>query len=169
MIMRVSGESMYDLMLRLPAVPGGYLLACSLASPQRLSVGALGIFGFPAGLYVYCGSALGAGGIRARAGRHLRCGASVRWHIDFLLRLARLREVWVREDTRRLECLWAGALAASGLCECPAPRFGASDCRCPAHLWRLRQGSRACNTLLGSLPLPPHPVLVLAPSGRARL
>ncbi len=168
MIMPVCGERMDDLKRRLPAGPGSYLLALSLASPQRLAVGALGTFDFPAGLYLYCGSALGPGGIRARAGRHLEGRGAVRWHIDFLLRRARLREIWAREDTLRLECLWANALAVSGLCEPAAPGFGASDCRCRAHLWRLRRGWRTSNAMPGSLPLPPHRILVLAASGSAR-
>ncbi|MEJ5368458.1 MAG: GIY-YIG nuclease family protein [Bryobacteraceae bacterium] len=142
-----------------PAAPGSYLLVLRLASPQRLSVGALGACEFPAGIYLYCGSALGPGGIRARAGRHLESSERAHWHIDHLLRCARVHEVWIREDPQRLECRWAEALAASGLCECPAPRFGASDCRCRAHLWRLPRSERACRSLLHSLPFPPHLVL----------
>lgn len=145
----------------IPASPGSYVLLMSLASPQRLAVGALGTFRFPAGIYLYCGSALGSGGLRARVGRHLRTCKSSHWHIDCLASLARLREVWIREDSHRLECLWAAAFASSGRCGSPSPRFGASDCRCRAHLWRLQEGGDSVGALLGSLPFPPHRALAL--------
>jgi Uri superfamily endonuclease len=38
----------------------------------------------PAGRYLYCGSAKGPGGLKARLSRHMRRGKSVRWHVDQL-------------------------------------------------------------------------------------
>jgi Uri superfamily endonuclease len=38
----------------------------------------------PAGRYLYCGSAKGRGGLKARLSRHMRRGKSVRWHVDQL-------------------------------------------------------------------------------------
>lgn len=164
MIMRMSVGKMDGPGRGLPAAPGSYLLVLSLDLPQRIGVGALGTFHFPAGSYVYCGSALGAGGIRARAERHLECRSPAHWHIDFLLRCARLHGIWIREDSRRLECLWAGALAENPLCRCAAPRFGATDCRCHSHLWRLPRASQKVAAVLASLPFPPVPALVLPAS-----
>jgi Uri superfamily endonuclease len=34
--------------------------------------------------YLYCGSAKGPGGLRARIARHMRHGEALRWHIDRL-------------------------------------------------------------------------------------
>lgn len=158
MIMRVRRQVMADRLPALPAAPGAYVLVLSLVSPRRLAAGALGTFDFPPGAYVYCGSALGPGGIRARAGRHLERRGPAHWHIDYLLRRARVCEIRVREEPRRLECLWAAALAASDLCERPVPRFGASDCRCPAHLWRVKRSLEDLEAVLLSLPAPPLPV-----------
>ncbi|HIQ09546.1 MAG TPA: DUF123 domain-containing protein, partial [Anaerolineaceae bacterium] len=56
----------------LPSTPGAYALALRLERPVGLRVGALGVWDFPEGVYVYLGSARGPGGIRARLGRHLR-------------------------------------------------------------------------------------------------
>ncbi|MDZ4211617.1 MAG: hypothetical protein U1C59_07880 [Methylotenera sp.] len=47
-----------------------YQLDILLAEPARLSIGKLGVFDFPAGRYVYTGSA--RCNIEARIARHLR-------------------------------------------------------------------------------------------------
>ncbi|MGE5612498.1 MAG: DUF123 domain-containing protein, partial [Bacillota bacterium] len=59
----------------IPATPGAYVLVI------RLDRAAAGL---PAGRYLYCGSARGPGGLRARVGRHMRKGKVVRWHVDRL-------------------------------------------------------------------------------------
>jgi len=120
---------------RLPAAAGSYLLVLRLAEDAALRAGALGEFLLPAGLYVYAGSARGPGGVRARVVRHLRCGGPAHWHIDSLLRQAQVTAVWVRTGKKRLECVWAQGFARQSLFTAPARRFGASDCRCPSHLW----------------------------------
>jgi Uri superfamily endonuclease len=99
-----------------------------------LAVGRLGRFTFPAGYYVYAGSARGPGGLSARLARHRRRGKRLHWHVDYLLARARLVEAWTVVSDRRLECAWARAVMALPGAQVPVPRFGASDCRCPAHL-----------------------------------
>jgi Uri superfamily endonuclease len=42
--------------------------------------------------------------------------------------------VWLAEGDRRRECAWAAGLARMDGASLPVPGFGASDCRCPAHL-----------------------------------
>ena len=116
---------------------GTYALLLRLDDPELIQVGRLGKFAFPAGWYVYVGSARGPGGLAARLARHRRRradGKRLRWHVDYLRERARLVEVWNAVSEQRLECAWARVLAAAPGGEVPVPRFGASDCRCPAHL-----------------------------------
>ncbi len=127
--------------LGLPVAPGSYLLIMRWAIPATIAIGRLGQFAFAAGTYAYVGSAHGPGGLRARLARHLRAAKKRHWHIDYLVERAPVVAVWVEASAGRLECAWAGALAALPGAEQPAPRFGASDCACPAHLFRLPEGS----------------------------
>lgn len=117
---------------KLPAAGGTYLLGLRLSCDHELWIGRLGTFAFPAGWYAYTGSALG--GLRARLRRHLRQTKALRWHIDYLLARAEPCEVWFVISPRRLECQWASMLATLPGAAIPVARFGASDCRCPAHL-----------------------------------
>jgi len=123
----------------LPAQPGAYWLMLRLETDTTLTVGRLGAATFPAGWYVYTGSARGPGGIRARLGRHVRGGARPRWHIDALRKYAPpVAWGWTTapDPAQPWECHWAHALAAMPAAFVPLPGFGASDCRfhCPAHL-----------------------------------
>ncbi|WP_346911312.1 DUF123 domain-containing protein [uncultured Roseibium sp.] len=77
----LAGEGEAD---RLPVGPGTYGLLLRLAEPVTLGLARLGNPVLAPGLYLYCGSANGPGGVRARLGRHLRRDKAVRWHIDYL-------------------------------------------------------------------------------------
>jgi Uri superfamily endonuclease len=124
--------------------PGTYVLVIA-ASPGLVRVGRLGELELTEQPYLYVGSAHGRGGLRARVGRHLRSAqgeAGRHWHIDYLLAVARIREVWLTTGVEKLECAWAAALTTCDACETPLPGFGASDCRCPSHL--LRGASWSC-------------------------
>ncbi|RMH04060.1 MAG: GIY-YIG nuclease family protein [Planctomycetota bacterium] len=120
----------------LPAAPGSYLLWLELTAQHTLAVGRLGRVRFPAGHYGYCGSARGPGGLAARVGRHLRGDGRPHWHVDRLRAVAAPREVWFWPDPGPDEHALAAALAAAPGLELVAPGFGASDCRCPGHLFR---------------------------------
>lgn len=113
---------------------GSYALVIELPAACSLAAGRLAPVMLPAGLYVYCGSALG--GLRARVARHLRAEKRVHWHVDYLLERGTVAEVWIARCTERLECLLARHLAAHAEGSLAIPRFGASDCRCPGHLVR---------------------------------
>ena len=65
---------------RRPRGPGTYMLVLRLPKRRRLAVGRLGDFEFPAGYYLYAGSA--QGGLRGRVLRHLRADKKRHWHID---------------------------------------------------------------------------------------
>jgi len=120
----------------LPALPGSYALRLRLAKDSILQVGRLGQFRFSRGDYIYLGSALGPGGLRARLGRHLRGDGRLRWHIDTLREAAQVFGFHYIISPLSLECRWAQALVAMPGSSMPVPGFGASDCHsgCRAHL-----------------------------------
>lgn len=103
-----------------------------LSKEVVLRVGALGIFCFPAGRYVYTGSALR--GLRARVRRHLSREKRLRWHIDYLLPHAQVEEIRLFPTRERIECDWNRQLLALPNARVVARGFGSSDCRCPTHL-----------------------------------
>ncbi len=133
----------------LPALGGTYALALELRRQLRLVVGRLGAHTFRPGIYLYVGSALGSGGLRARLGRHLRerPRPAPHWHLDYLLPHCRPLQVWWTTSAERLECPWA-ALIERHATRWP-PGFGASDCRCPGHLLSLPDGARLATALRG--------------------
>jgi Uri superfamily endonuclease len=114
--------------------PGTYALVIALDHSHTIEIGRRGRFYFPAGFYLYLGSALGAGGLAARIERHRRANKRLHWHIDYVLRHAAIVEVWFTEDARRHECEWAQAARLMPGARLIVARLGASDCQCPAHL-----------------------------------
>jgi len=114
--------------------PGTYALIVTLDRSHFIRIGRRGRFHFPAGFYVYVGSALGPGGLAGRLKSHLRKDKRLYWHIDYLLRHARVEQVWVAEGANRRECEWVRTMMAWPGASIVAPRFGASDCQCESHL-----------------------------------
>jgi sugar fermentation stimulation protein A len=112
--------------------PGIYHLILHLDQQATIRVGRSGRFAFPAGCYIYTGSAMG--GIEARVARHRRRRKALRWHIDYLLKKARVVEVVAIPTRERIECARNQAVLSLPGASVVAPRFGASDCRCAAHL-----------------------------------
>ncbi len=120
--------------LHWPAAPGAYVLGIRLEQATHLTIGRFGVCNLPAGWYAYVGSALGPGGLRARLSRHCRRDKKMHWHIDHVLTVGVLEQVWYIESATRLECAWACTLAQLPHATIPIPGLGASDCRCPGHL-----------------------------------
>ncbi|WP_296520394.1 DUF123 domain-containing protein [Rhodoplanes sp.] len=90
----------------------------------------------PAGRYLYCGSARGPGGLRARIARHLRRRKTLRWHVDRLTTRGTVFAVWAIPGGD--ECDLVARLAALPV---PLPGFGSSDCRrCRSHLLAWPEG-----------------------------
>ncbi len=87
------------------------------------------------GLYLYVGSALN--GVEQRVARHLSAEKRRHWHIDYLLAAGRVMQVWILPGRGKSECKVAALLARrfEGIAG-----FGASDCRCPSHLFRYGRG-----------------------------
>lgn len=114
----------------------------ALVPPARFASGAKG---WPshlsAGHYLYCGSASGPGGLRARVARHFRRDKSVRWHIDRLTlggTVSGVLAFHATADPLVSECVLAAALQAAPVSATIAlTGFGSSDCRrCDSHLFR---------------------------------
>ncbi len=106
-----------------------YQLHISLQQAQQIRVGCLARFLFPAGHYLYTGSA--RRNLSARVRRHLSRQKKRRWHIDYLLMAsaARVTAVGLFSETEcRCNQRINGEILLSG--------FGASDCRaqCGSHL-----------------------------------
>ena len=118
--------------------PGTYTLILSCASDARIQVGRLGTMQLQRGYYVYLGSALGPGGLRARIAHHQKVSARPYWHIDYLRAHTRLHSVWVRYHHRRHEHERARAVRKMKGATIPFRGFGASDCSCPSHLYFLK-------------------------------
>lgn len=110
-----------------PALSGAYGLLLKLDVPRS---------GFSPGSYLYCGSAKGPGGLRARLGRHLRDDKRPHWHID---RLADQHSVFAVIGYFALaECEILRRASQALPSDFPVKGFGSSDCRsCPSHLLRL--------------------------------
>lgn len=117
-----------------PDRAGTYVLILRLPRHATISVGRLGRFRFPAGWYAYVGSARGPGGLAARISRHRRSSKSLHWHVDYLRLYTHPVAVWYAIGDQKKECAWAQVLSKLPGAFVPAPRFGASDCHCPAHL-----------------------------------
>jgi Uri superfamily endonuclease len=109
--------------------PVTYQLHISVARSLSLSVGRLGHYFFPAGNYVYTGSARRH--LEARIARHLRDEKTLRWHIDWLLTAPGVCVVAVTRS-KFAECALNQRTGGRTL----ARGFGASDCRkrCESHL-----------------------------------
>lgn len=109
--------------------PISYQLFIELARPRRICVGRLGEFLFPAGRYVYTGSA--RRNFEARIARHLRAEKTLRWHIDYLLAVRGASVTRVRRSVRD-ECALNRSIGGSVV----VAGFGASDCAagCGSHL-----------------------------------
>lgn len=94
-----------------------------------LTIGKLGKFDFPAGKYVYTGSA--KANLETRIARHLSKDKKLKWHIDYLLSAPGVSVTHVIRSIEN-ECPCNQKTAG----HCLVAKFGASDCRahCISHL-----------------------------------
>ena len=113
------------------AAAGCYIAVFRLPRARVIRVGRLGRFRFEAGVYLYVGSA--QGNLEKRLDRHARKRKPLRWHIDYLSAKAEMLGAVIVPGPKRRECVIAADLARTF--ERAAPGFGASDCRCPGHLF----------------------------------
>ncbi len=115
----------------LPSRQGGtYIVILWLPARRHLMIGRFGQVELPRGYYSYVGSA--KRGLTARLHRHLHGATTRHWHLDYLRPHARVLAWRAYADASQPECQLAQALIPLG--QTLIPRFGASDCSCPAHL-----------------------------------
>lgn len=111
---------------------GIYFLIVRIDPSARIPVGKLGKITFKRGYYIYVGSAMGPGGLKARVERHLRRKKKLHWHIDHLLEVGAVRKVLLLQTSDNIECRAAAHL----MCELEVIKgFGSSDCSCMSHLF----------------------------------
>jgi Uri superfamily endonuclease len=115
--------------------PGTSALILPCSTKVRVHIGRLGTLWLQPGHYVYLGSALGPGGLRARIAHHQEQSLRPHWHIDYLRAHTQIHCVWFSYDARRREHQWAGAIQALSGAKIPLFGFGASDCNCQSHLY----------------------------------
>lgn len=110
---------------------GAYVLLIQL--DERLDGAVAGReFTLGPGLYAYCGSARGPGGLKARIKRHRLRDKKVHWHIDQVTTRAPVIKIGVSLNLS--ECELLALLVKQRGCSLPIPGFGSSDCRdCPSH------------------------------------
>jgi Uri superfamily endonuclease len=127
---------------------GAYVVALTIAAPIAVHLGKAAPVVLRAGRYLYCGSAYGPGGLRARLGRHFRKAKAVRWHVDQLTTAGEVLGAWALPQGH--ECAQVSRL---GFLAAPIDGFGASDCTtCRSHLlhWPRRVPRAAIVTALAT-------------------
>jgi hypothetical protein len=78
-----------------PSLPGACATAIELADTVAVTLSSRSPIVLPAGRYLYCGSAKGPGGLKARLSRHMRRGKLVRWHVEQLTDRGLLIRSWI--------------------------------------------------------------------------
>ncbi len=111
---------------------GIYALIIKLSKKKEIKIGRLGTFVFPKGYYVYTGSA--QNGLEKRINRHLSSEKKFHWHIDYLLRYAKVIKV-IRYVGRKDECKLNNVTGQSAGAAQIVKKFGSSDCNCKTHLY----------------------------------
>ena len=116
------------------ASKGVYCLCIEVMRDLVIEVGALGRFVFPPSYYIYVGSAMN--GLEPRVRRHLKTSlgsiTAVHWHIDYLLKEAKIIDVFYKESIQKEECIIAKILSEKLRY---INDFGCSDCKCRSHLF----------------------------------
>jgi Uri superfamily endonuclease len=112
---------------------GAYLLILFNPKAQRIKVGKLGEIDFAKGYYFYVGS--GMKNLEQRVLRHQRKNKKIKWHIDYLTQQFKFIDAKLFPSSKRLECQIAKILSENLTM---IKDFGCSDCRCPSHLFYIR-------------------------------
>ena len=122
-----------------PMFDGGlYVFLMRLREPQFVKVGALGLFDFDSGWYMYTGRA--KKNLAKRVERHWSLKQKLRWHIDYLATAATslpVGAIVIPDSAGLTECYLNQLVGQKFGGQVLAPGFGASDCKegCSAHLF----------------------------------
>ncbi len=112
---------------------GIYCLIVELFHECSIRVGCLGTFRFPAGFYVYIGSA--QNNLECRIERHLQRKKNFHWHIDYLLRYGQIARVHKFPGIKNKECVLSRKIGDMEDAAVLVKGFGSSDCLCISHLY----------------------------------
>ena len=116
---------------------GVYIVFFRLEERVSVEVGALGEIFFEPGLYCYVGSAMNS--LESRIGRHVSGSKeNPHWHIDYFSGVAEPIGFMALAANSEWECILSKALDTESEA---VEGFGASDCNCSSHLYRLPDGS----------------------------
>lgn len=110
---------------------GTYCLITRLKYKKDIKIGKKPSRRFPAGFYVYVGSAMN--NMDKRIGRHLSHDKKFHWHIDRFLEQAVIVQIVRLESSVRTECVISKEIERLSD-NFIIPGFGSSDCRCNTHL-----------------------------------
>lgn len=114
---------------------GFYQLKILLKNKTKIKIGKLGIFNFPAGIYIYTGSA--KRNLLQRINRHQQKNKKLHWHIDYFLQLGEIISLKTYPLKNNLTECKLNLLTVKKL-KLKNPflikGFGSSDCKCAAHL-----------------------------------
>jgi sugar fermentation stimulation protein A len=111
---------------------GSYMVMIHIPQDVTTAVGSLGDVHFPAGYYLYVGTARRT--LTKRIERHMRKHTAPHWHIDYLKGHAdRCTAIPIRSSVPLEHEL---AEAVGRIADGSVPSFGSSDCGCPSHLFR---------------------------------
>ena len=114
---------------------GSYLLVLENSADVTLTVGKLGDIHFPAGCYVYVGSALNS--LDSRIKRHQRKRKKCFWHIDYIAStVMQIKKVYPIRRPERMESQLAQVLGH--ISDGAIKGFGASDAPDGSHLFYFR-------------------------------
>jgi Uri superfamily endonuclease len=117
------------------SLPGTYALVLIPSNTKPINMGKIGVLRVQPGFYFYVGSAFGPGGLKARLDHHKKTTTRARWHIDYLRRQTKLKDIWDSLDPMRREHQWAEVMASIEGVSVPLSGFGSSDCDCNSHLF----------------------------------
>jgi sugar fermentation stimulation protein A len=115
-----------------PYDAGVYLLEMLVPEEAQLRIGQLGEYSMMPGYYYYVGSA--QRNLHSRIQRHLSTEKTIRWHIDYLLQVAQILQMYTWPGEKEMECKLGERLQKFPAGLVPIPGFGASDCQCKTHL-----------------------------------
>lgn len=126
---------------------GCYMLLLELTEQREISVGSLGRISFPAGFYIYVGSA--RKGLEKRISRHLRKRKRFQWHIDYLRDQAEKVKALPVRTSISMECELAERIGK--ISDNPVRGFGCSDCQCQSHLFFMEEDPLQKKTFVQTL------------------
>lgn len=109
-----------------------YLAFFKIDETKDIEIGALGGKQFELGTYIYVGSAMT--NVEKRLERHFSSTENKHWHIDYFSAEAKPLDSFILPESSEYECVLAEILES--FCE-SIDNFGASDCSCSSHLFRL--------------------------------